>query len=195
MAGSKDITALLAELQGGRREAADAVVPELYDELRRVAAACLRGEREGHTLQPTALVNEAYLRLVNQHDVVWQNRAHFLAVAGRLMRRILVDHARTRARQKRGGLMTRVTLDDARIGAVERDLDLMALDNALTELKAVDEQLSSIVELRYFGGLTVEEAAEVLGVSPRTVDRAWATARAWLRLELRRHGANPSQSD
>ena len=186
MGGSKDITAFLAELQGGRREAADALVPELYDELRRVAAACLRRERQGHTLQPTALVNEAYLRLADQREVVWQNRAHFLSLAAKLMRRILTDHARARVRQKRGGLLARVTLDDARVGAVERDLDLVALDEALVELKAVDEQLSAVVELRYFGGLTVEETAEVLGVSGDTVMREWKLAKVWLLRELSR---------
>jgi RNA polymerase sigma-70 factor (ECF subfamily) len=185
MEPSGRITALLAELQAGDRDAVDALAGLLYDELRKIAAAYLGRERGEHTLQPTALVNEAYLRLVDQRDVTWQNRAHFLGVAARAMRRVLVDHARARRRDKRGGGAARVTLDDDRVGAAARDLDLVALDDALGELAAVDAELARVVELRYFGGLTVDETAEVLGVAPRSVDRAWATARAWLRRELR----------
>jgi RNA polymerase sigma factor (TIGR02999 family) len=182
---SARITALLAELQAGDGEAVGALSELLYDELRRIAAGYLRREREGHTLQPTALVNEAFLRLVDQRDVRWQNRAHFLGIAAQVMRRVLVDHARARQRDKRGGGATRVTRADDRVGAAARATDLVARDDALAGLADVDPELARVVELRYFGGLTVEEAAEVLGTSPRSVDRAWATARAWLRRELR----------
>jgi RNA polymerase sigma factor (TIGR02999 family) len=164
-------------------DAIDALSPALYAELRRLAAGYLRRERTGHTLQPTALVHEAFLRLVEQRHLAWQNRAQVLGVAAQLMRRILVDHARARARVKRAGMLTRVTFEGLDIAA-ERDVDIVALDDALRELAGVDEQLSRIVELRYFGGLTVEEAADVLGTSPRSVDRAWATARAWLRRRI-----------
>jgi len=184
MEPSGRITALLAELQSGDGDAVGALAELLYGELRKIAAGYLRHEREGHTLQPTALVHEAYMRLVDQRDVTWQNRAHFLGVAAQVMRRILVDHARAHRRDKRGGGAARVTLDDERVGAVEREVDLVALDDALVGLADVDPELARVVELRYFGGLTVDEAAEVLGTSPRSVDRAWATARAWLRREL-----------
>ena len=186
MARSKDITGALDELRGGDRDAIAAVTPALYAELRRVAAGCLRRERPGHTLQPTALVHEAYLRLVDQQNVAWENRPHVLGLAARLMRRILVDHARSRRRVKRAGLLTRVTLEGLDVAAVERDVDLVELDAALTELAAIDEQLSRVVELRFFAGLGVKEAAEALGTSPRSVDRAWSTARAWLGRRLKR---------
>jgi RNA polymerase sigma-70 factor (ECF subfamily) len=163
--------------------APEALTTALYGELRRLAAGYLRREREGHTLQPTALVHEAYMRLLDQRQLVWQNRAQVLGIAAQLMRRVLVDHARARGRVKRAGLLTRVTFDGVDIAA-ERGVDLVALDDALRELARVDGQLSKIVELRYFGGLTVEEVAEVLETSPRSVDRAWATARAWLRRRL-----------
>ena len=185
MEESGRITALLDEMRAQRAGAVDALAELLYGELRKIAAGYLAREREGHTLQPTALVNEAYMRLVDQRDVTWQNRAHFLGIAARVMRRILVDHARSRRRDKRGGGAARVTLDDERVGAAEMDVDLVALDDALRKLVDVDPELARVVELRYFGGLTVEEAAEALGTSPRSVDRAWATARAWLRRELR----------
>jgi RNA polymerase sigma factor (TIGR02999 family) len=188
MASSDDITGALGQLSGGDDGALEALTPALYAELRRLAAGYLRRERPGHTLQPTALVNEAYLRLVGQRELAWQNRAQVIGVAANLMRRILVDHARARARVKRAGLLTRVTLDDAKVGGVEQDFDMVALDDALRELAGVDDQLSRVVELRYFGGLTVEEVAEVLGTSPRTVDRAWATARAWLRRRMEGDG-------
>jgi len=161
----------------------EALSPALYAELRRLAAGYLRRERTGHTLQPTALVHEAYLRLVDQRRLVWQNRAQVLGLAASLMRRILVDHARARSRHKRAGMMTRVTFDGLEI-ALERDLDLVSLDDALRELAEVDPQLSRVVELRYFGGLTVEEIADVLETSPRSIDRAWSTARAWLRRRI-----------
>ncbi len=166
----------------------DALTPVLYAELRRLAAGYLRRERVGHTLQPTALVNEAYLRLAAQRNLAWENHSHVLGIAARLMRRILVDHARSKGRIKRAGMLTRVTLDGLEVGAAEQDVDIVALDEALRELAAVDEQLGRVVELRYFGGLTVEQVAEVLGSSPRSVDRAWATARAWLRRWMSENG-------
>jgi RNA polymerase sigma-70 factor (ECF subfamily) len=161
----------------------ETITPAIYAELRRVAEAYLRRERAGHTLQPTALVHEAYLRLVKQHHISWENREQVLGLAAHLMRRVLVDHARTRGRIKRAGMLTRVTFDGLEIPQ-ERALDLVALDDALRELAVTDAELSRIVELRYFGGLTVEEVAKVLGTSPRSVDRAWATARAWLKHHL-----------
>jgi RNA polymerase sigma factor (TIGR02999 family) len=184
MASSDDIAEILDRLQRGERGAIEALTPSLYGEMRRLAAGYLRTERAAHTLQPTALVHEAYLRLVHQRNLDWKNRAQILGVAAQLMRHILVDHARARARLKRSGLVARVTLDDEAVGAVEHDVDLVALDTALRELAEMDEQLSRVVELRYFGGLTVDEVAEVLAVSPRSVDRAWATARAWLRQQI-----------
>jgi RNA polymerase sigma-70 factor, ECF subfamily len=184
MAQSGEITRMLAELRGGDREAVEGLLPLLYDELRRVAARQLRRERSDHTLQPTALVNEVFLKLVDQRDVAWQNRAHFLAVAAQAMRRILVDYARTRGAEKRGGQLARVTLDEAIVTARARDVDLLALDEALRKLEALDPRLCRVVEMRYFAGLTNAEAAEALGVSVATVDRDRATATAWLRREL-----------
>jgi len=181
-----DITQLLAEYREGDRDAIDRLMPLVYAELRRIAARSLRAERKEHTLQPTALVNEAYLRLVDQQNPVWQNRAHFLGCAARLMRNILVDHARAHRADKRGGGQVRVTLGEELLRIEEREVDLLALDAALDRLAEQDEQKSRIVELRYFGGLSTEETAEVLGVSDRTVKRAWALARAWLRRELER---------
>ena len=167
--------------------APEALTAALYGDLRRLAAGYLRRERAGHTLQPTALVHEAYLRLAAQRQLAWGNRAQVLGVAAQLMRLILVDHARKRARAKRAGMLTRVTFDGLEVG-VDRPLDLVALDDSLRELAGFDEQLGRIVELRFFGGLTVEEVADVLGLSPRSVDRAWAIARAWLRGRLLRGG-------
>ena len=184
MASSDDLSHLLSQLPGSERRALEALTPALYTELRRLAAAYLRRERSGHTLQPTALVNEAYLRLIEQRQLAWHNRAQVLGVAAHLMRRILVDHARARARVKRAGMLRRVTLSGLEVGAEQRDVELMALDAALRELAEVDPPLAQVVELRYFGGLTVEEVAEVLGSAPRSIDRAWATARAWLRRRL-----------
>jgi RNA polymerase sigma factor (TIGR02999 family) len=175
---------LLTAVRKGRRGALDELLAAAYPELRRIAAAHLRREREGHTLQPTALVHEAYVRLVDQRDVEWQNRAHFLGIAAQAMRRILVDHARRRQAGKRAGGLTRVTLDDAWMSPKERDVELVALDDALSTLAARDVELSRLVELRFFGGLTIEETAEVLGVSTATVERDWAVARAWLRREM-----------
>jgi RNA polymerase sigma factor (TIGR02999 family) len=175
---------LLAEHRSGTQGALDQLVPIVYDELRAIAARYLRDERPGHTLQTTALVHEAYLRLAGQSDVEWQNRAHLYGVAAQIMRRLLVDYGRTRRRAKRGGGGANVPLDEAIAGDRERDPDLVALDDALRELVTVDAQQSRIVELRYFGGLTIEETAEVLGVSSMTVKRDWRVARAWLHQQL-----------
>lgn len=179
-APAKDVTTLLAEASAGDPEAYDRLAPLVYDELRRIAARCLRRERLDHTLQPTALVNEAFLKLIDQRRVTWQNRAHFFAVSARLMRRVLVDHARAHHAGKRGGHLARVSLDDAVIGARARDADLVALDDALRELERRDPDAARLVELRYFAGLTTRETAEVLGVSTSTVEREWVAARAWL---------------
>jgi RNA polymerase sigma-70 factor (ECF subfamily) len=179
-----NVTAVLEALRRGDAEAFDALLGLLYRDLRRIAGGYFRDEREGHTLQPTALVHEAYLRLVEQQGTHWQSRAHFLNAAAQVMRRILVDHARARGANKRGGAGVRVVLDEAVAGAPERGPDLLALDDALRKLEKADPRLGRVVELRYFGGLTTKEAAEVLGVSIATVEREWATARAWLRVEL-----------
>jgi RNA polymerase sigma factor (TIGR02999 family) len=179
-----DVPSLLPALREGDQRALERLLPLVYDELRRVAAGYLRYERPDHTLQPTALVHEAYMRLVGQRDVVWQNRAHLVGVAARQMRRILLDHARAHRAEKRAGHLARVTLDDVHAPAAARDVDLLALDVALAELDARDPQHARLVELKYFGGLTTRELAEVLGISPATVEREWAHARAWLFLHL-----------
>ena len=164
-------------------------MPLVTQELRRLAKRYMFGERAGHTLQTTALVNEAYLRLVNSRQVNWQNRAHFFAISAQLMRRILVDHARARGYQKRGGGVPKVTLDDALVGPEERGRDLVGLDDALTALAEVDVRKSKVVELRFFGGLSVEETAEVLEVSSETVKRDWRLAKAWLAREMKKSEA------
>jgi RNA polymerase sigma-70 factor, ECF subfamily len=175
-----EVTDLLRAWGRGDLQARDRLVPLVYAALRRRAAAYLRRERADHTLQPTALVHEAYLRLVGQERVIWQNRAHFLGVAAQMMRRILVDHARGRSRDKRPDAALRVTLDD-RVGAAgPRECELLLVDLALTELATLDPRQGRIVELRYFGGLTDEEVAEVLGVSRSTVTREWRIAKGWL---------------
>ena len=179
-----NVTQLLIGWSQGDREALDKLVPLVYDELRRQAARYLRRERVGHTLQTTALIHEAYLRLIDQKNVHWQNRAHFFGIAAQLMRRILVDHARTKKRAKRGGSDVRVSFSEATLKAKGQDLDIVALDEALARLAEIDEQQSRIVELRFFSGLTVEETAEVLSISPATVKRDWSMAKAWLHREL-----------
>jgi RNA polymerase sigma factor (TIGR02999 family) len=179
-----DVTRLLADWRDGDQGALDRLMPLVYDELRRMARRYMRGERENHTLQSSALVNEAYMRLADHMGMNWQNRAHFFGVAAQAMRRVLVDHARTRNVQKRGGGAFKVALDDAIDVADEKAAELVALDDALRALAAFDERKARVVELRYFGGLTAEEAAEVLGVSLATVEREWRTARAWLVREL-----------
>lgn len=180
----RPVTELLLAWGRGDESAFERLMPLVHDELRRLAHREMARERPGHTLQTTALVNEAYLRLIDASRVRWQDRAHFFAMSARLMRRILVDHARARDAHKRGGDVRRVSLDDAIPLAPERGADLAALDDALQALAAVDERKSRVVELRYFGGLSVEETAEALGVSPETVMRDWKMARAWLLREL-----------
>jgi RNA polymerase sigma factor (TIGR02999 family) len=182
--GRTDVTAVLENVRRGEEGAFDALLALLYKDLRRIAGSYLRAQRPDHTLQPTALVHEAYMRLVGHEGADWESRAHFLNAAAQTMRRILVDHARARKAEKRGGADVRVVLDDAVAVTPERDLDLVALDDALTKLATASPRLSRIVELRYFGGLTAKEVAEVLGVSLTTVEREWVAARAWLRVEL-----------
>ena len=179
-AENTQITRLLIAWSDGDKEALDALMPLVYDRLRRLAASYLRHEREGHTLQTTALVNEAYLRLIQQDQVSWRDRAHFFAIAAQMMRRILVDHARHHSYAKRGGATPNLSLADLDRVSVEKDPDLIALDEALTALARKDAQQAKLVELRYFGGLTKEEIAEVLGISSATVTRRWRLTKAWL---------------
>ena len=181
---SHNITHLLKEWSAGDRRALDRLTPLVYEELHRQAARFLRRERPGHTLQTSALINEAYLRLIDAKDVQWQSRAHFFAIAANLMRRVLVDHARRRDAEKRGGTHIRLTLDGTLAMANETDLDLLAIDEALDKLAVIDSQQARVVELRFFSGLSVEETAAALGVSPKTVKRDWSVARAWLRREM-----------
>ena len=178
------VTALLFAWRGGDDGALEQLVPLVHEELHRIARGCMKGERAGHSLQATALVNEAYLRLMGAQQVDWQNRVHFLAVSARLMRRILVDFARSKKYQKRGGGAQAVTLDEGLIVA-EPGRDLVALDEALDALARLDERKAKVVEMRFFGGLTVEETAAALSVSPDTVMRDWRLAKAWLLRELR----------
>ena len=172
--------------RGGDKSALDELTPLVYGELRHLARHYMRGERVAHTLQATALVNEAYIRLIDYRKMQWQNRAHFFAVAAQLMRRILVDHARSRNYAKRGGEQQKLSLSKVDRFADKPDVDLVALDNALKTLEEMNEQQSRIVELKFFGGLTIEEMAEVLEISHATVERDWAVARAWLRREVQR---------
>jgi RNA polymerase sigma-70 factor, ECF subfamily len=174
------VTGLLIELSEGKRNVVDELLPLIYDELKRIAANYLRRERSNHTLQPTALVNEAYMKMIDITQVSWQNKAHFIGVAANQMRRILVDHARQHNAQKRGGEFHILTLNEEIDHSDEQSADLIALDDALTELARMDEVKAKIVELRYFGGLTMEETAEVLDVSVITVKRHWKMAKAWL---------------
>jgi len=178
------VTELLLAWGSGDRVALDELVPIIHEELRRLARHQMRGERDNHTLQTTALVNEAFLRLVDLRRIRWQDRAHFLALSARLMRRILVDHARSRSYQKRGAGVANVTLDESLIASPERGIDLVALDDALEDLARVDARKSQVVELRFFGGLSVEETAEALKVSPETVTRDWRLAKVWLLREI-----------
>ena len=181
---SSNVTQMLRDWSNGDREVVDKLIPVVYEELRRQAARYLRRERPGHTLQTTALIHEAYIRLIDQKNVRWQNRAHFFAIAAQLMRRILVDHARSRQAAKRGGSDIKLPLEEAMIASEGREVDLVALDEALERLAAIDPQQSRVVELKFFSGMTVEETAEVLDVSPRTVKRDWNVAKAWLRREI-----------
>lgn len=186
---STQVTQLLGRWRSGDREALDALVPLVYDELKRIAQRYLRNERHGHTLQSTALVHEAYVRLTNQELPQWQNRAHFFAVASQLMRQILVDHARAHRADKRGGGACKLTMEEAEQSPQKIDVDVIALDDALKTLTELDSQQGKVVELKFFGGLSIEETAEVLGVSASTVKRDWITARAWLHRELDRTAA------
>jgi RNA polymerase sigma-70 factor, ECF subfamily len=180
-----EITERLIAWGAGDRAALDQLLPVVYQELRRMAGNYLRQENPGHTLQPTALVHEAWLRLIDQARVDWRNRAQFFGVAAQMMRRILVDHAKAKHREKRGGDAVKLSLDDAINLSRERAADLLALDDALDELTRVDERKSRVVELRYFGGFTVEEIAQILEVSPETVMRDWKLAKAWLYQQIR----------
>jgi RNA polymerase sigma factor (TIGR02999 family) len=184
MDASSDVTELLRAWSGGDVAARDRLVPLVYQELRSRAAAHLRHERPGHTLQPTALVHEVYLRLIDQHRAAWQDRTQFFCIASQMMRRILVDRARAHRTAKRSGRWSRVTLDDAIAVADSADVDVLDLDSALTRLAAFDTRKSQIAELRFFGGLSLEETGQTLGVSRATVERDWQAARAWLFKEL-----------
>jgi RNA polymerase sigma factor (TIGR02999 family) len=182
----KQISQLLVDWSNGDKAALDKLIPLVYGELRRLARYHMRRERQGHTLQTSALVNEAYLRLVDYKRMRWQDRAHFFAVAAQAMRRILIEHARSHSREKRGGEARRVSLDEAAGLVDEQASEMIALDDALMSLAKFDPRKSQIVELRYFGGLDIEETAEVMGVSPATVKRDWNTARLWLHREVTR---------
>lgn len=175
-----NLTQLLIEANKGNKDALDELLPLVYDELRQVASRQLGKERSDHTLQPTALVHEAYLRLINQHSVDWKNRLHFFSIAAEMMRRILVTHAIAKKTEKRGAGATIVSIDEAVSFPNQNEVDLVALDEALKNLAEFDEQQAKIVELKFFGGLTTEEIAEVMGVSIRTIGREWRTAKAWL---------------
>ena len=179
-----DVTRLLVNWSQGDQRALEQLTPMVYAELRRLADRYLRRERPGHTLQSTALVHEAWMKLIDQHNVQWQNRAHFFGVAAQLIRRILVDYARNRHAAKRGAHACKLSLDEAIAVPQKRDLDLVALDDALEDLSKLDPQQGRIVELRFFAGLSIEETAEVLHISPATVKRDWVTAKAWLFREM-----------
>jgi RNA polymerase sigma factor (TIGR02999 family) len=189
------VTALLLAWGAGDEAALGQLVPQVERELRRIARRCLAGEPAGHSLQATALVNEAYLKLINTQHVNWQNRAHFLAMSARLMRRLLVDWARAKQYQKRGAGALNVTFDEALLVPIERGRDLVALDDALHALTAYDERKGRVVELRFFGGLSVEETAAVLKVSVETVMRDWKFAKAWLRREMKGSHRFPDSTD
>ena len=184
MPSRRDVTRLLDKVAAGEQDALRELIPLVYSELRRLAAAYLRREREGHTLQPTALVHEAYLRLVDQEQARWQNRGHFFGVAAQLMRHILVDYGRAHHAVKRGGAVAAVPLDDAIAAAVAPLDDVVAIDAALTRLTALDPRQARIVELRVFGGLTIDETAAAMNISPTLVKREWKIAKAWLHREL-----------
>jgi RNA polymerase sigma-70 factor (ECF subfamily) len=180
----EEVTVLLKAMTAGDANAPEELLPIIYDDLRRLAGVYLSNERTDHTLQATALVHEAYIRLVDWQNVSWQNRAHFFAVAAQVMRRILVDHARRKKANKRDGFGHKLALDEAVSFPEKKDVDLVALDDALKLLEESDARQAKIVELRFFGGLTIEETAEALRISPATVKNEWAFAKAWLRIEL-----------
>ena len=180
-----EITQMLIELTDGNKDVVNQILPHIYDELRRLAGSYLRRERSDHTLQPTALVHEAYMKLIDQKQVQWQNRAHFFGIAAQVMRRILMDHARKHKADKRGGDAEKLPLEEEiLIVSHDRSAELVALDDALETLAKLDEQKARIVELRYFGGLSIEETAEVMGVSVPTINRQWRMAKAWLYSEV-----------
>ena len=183
-----EVSTLLADWSNGKEAARDELIPLVYDELRKLAGHYMMHERSGHTLQATALVNEAYLRLVDQRQVRWQGRAHFFALASRMMRRILVDHARKHVSLKRGGSFERISLEQAAVLSRERPRELIAVDELLTRLASLDPQGSRIVELRFFAGLSLEETAEVTGLSSAKVRREWSAAKAWLTREIGKLG-------
>jgi RNA polymerase sigma factor (TIGR02999 family) len=189
-----EVTSLLNRVAAGDQEAAAELVPLVYEELRRLAACCLQRERPGHTLQPTALVHEAYIKLTAQRNARWQSRAHFFAVASQAMRRILVDYARTQQRIRRGGKQEKVSFNEVLLVSHDRTEELLAVNKSLSRLEKLDPRQGRVVELRYFGGLTVDEVAEVLGISSKTVMREWNVARAWLYGDLKeRHGDDAEQ--
>lgn len=183
---STEVTALLRRWSDGDRNALDQLIPRVYAELRKIASERMRHENPGHLLESAALVNEAFLKLVDQRGIQWQNRAHFFAIAAQAIRRILVDHARTKNRAKRGGAVQTVVLDERIIAFENKGLEILALDDALTALEKLAPEQSRVVELRFFAGLTAEETAETMGISRSTVNRDWVTAKAWLIRELRR---------
>jgi RNA polymerase sigma-70 factor (ECF subfamily) len=185
---SEDVTLLLSQLRNGNQDAHAKLIPIVYDELRRLARAYMRRERSEHTLQATALVHEAYIKLVQQRSVDWQGRSHFYGIAAQLMRQILIDHARRNLRAKRGGAQPAEPLNEELVFADGQSAELVRLDEALERLKKLDSRQGRIVELRFFGGMSVEETAEFLGVSPKTVKRDWSLAKAWLHSELRQPG-------
>jgi RNA polymerase sigma factor (TIGR02999 family) len=187
---SRQVSELLANWNKGDAEAREALMPLVYDELRKLAASHLRRERNDHTLQPTALVHEVYLRLAEQKNVRWQDKGHFFGVTAQLMRRILVDHARSHMADKRGSGLPKVSLNEAIAMSRERPAELLALDESLTQLASTDPQQGQIVELRVFAGLTIEQTAEVLGISPATVKRDWSLAKAWLLREMDKAGSS-----
>ncbi len=184
MGQTAEATRLLRDLSQGSRSAADELLPLVYDELRELAACWMARENPGHTLEATALVHEAYLRMIDQANVDWKNRAHFFAVAAKMIRRVLVDHARQRRATKRGGGSRRVELDEGAASLDVGGVDLLALDDALEQLDRLNDRHRRVVELRFFGGLQIQEVAHLLGVSPETVKSGWRTARAWLRTRL-----------
>jgi RNA polymerase sigma-70 factor, ECF subfamily len=184
---SEEVTDLLNDWVNGDQEALNRLMPLVYDELHRLASRYLRYERVGHTLQTTALVHEAYLKLVDQKKANWNNRVQFFAAAAKVMRHVLVDYARSRKAAKRGGNYCRLSLDEAAISSQAKDADLLVLNEALDKLAAIDPQQSRVVELRVFGGLTVEDTAEALGISARTVKREWSMAKAWLHQQIKNH--------
>jgi RNA polymerase sigma-70 factor, ECF subfamily len=185
MSESQEVTMLLSALTNGEEGAASKLIPVVYDELRRLAGSYMRRERVDHTLQATALVNEAYLKLIEQRAVNWQSRAHFFGVAAQLMRRILIDYARGHTREKRGGEQKKVSLDEVFLFSEQQADELLAVDDSLNLLEKMDLRQARVVELRFFAGLSVEEAAEALGVSPKTVKRDWSVAKAWLYADLK----------